>query len=78
MSRQVVLTQAEAASSRCSFEPGVLENFTLASAFNKMIETEQNADLPIPFEDYQELVKLLEVMDSDEILYFMPYNFKIN
>ena len=41
MSRQVVLTQAEAASSRCSFEPGVLENFTFASAFNKMIETEQ-------------------------------------
>ena len=43
-----------------------------------MIEAEQNADLPIPFEDYQELVKLLEVLDSDEILYFMPYNFKIN
>ena len=41
MSRQVVLTQAEAASSRCSFEPGVLENFILASAFNKIIETEQ-------------------------------------
>ena len=43
-----------------------------------MIEAEQNADLPIPFEDYQELVKLLEVLDSDEILYFMPYNFKLN
>ena len=41
MSRHVVLTQAEAASSLCSFEPGVLENFTFASAFNKMIETEQ-------------------------------------
>ena len=41
MSRQVVLTQTEAASSRCSFEPGVLENFILARAFNKIIETEQ-------------------------------------
>ena len=41
MSRQVVLTQAEAASSRCSFEPGVLENFILAKAFNKIIDTEQ-------------------------------------
>ena len=41
MSRQVVLPQAEAASSRCSFEPGVLENFILAKAFNKIIETEQ-------------------------------------
>ena len=41
MSRHVVLTQAEAASSLNSFQPGVLENFTFASAFNKMIETEQ-------------------------------------
>ena len=41
MSRQVVLTQTEAASSRCSFDPGVLENFILANAFNKIIETEQ-------------------------------------
>ena len=42
MSRHAVLTQAEAASSLNSFEPGVLENFTFASsAFNKMIETEQ-------------------------------------
>ena len=41
MSRQVVLTQVEAASSRCSFVPGVLEYFILAKAFNKIIETEQ-------------------------------------
>ena len=37
----MVLTQAEAASSRCSLEPGVLENFILAKAFNKIIDTEQ-------------------------------------
>ena len=41
MSRQVVLTQAEAARSRCSFEPGVLENFILAKAFNRITDTEQ-------------------------------------
>ena len=41
MSRHVVLTQFEAASSLISFEPGVFENFTFESAINKMIETEQ-------------------------------------
>ena len=41
MSRHVVLTQFEAASSLISFEPGVFENFSFESAINKMIETEQ-------------------------------------
>ena len=41
MSRHVVFTQAEAVSSLNSFELGVLENFTFASACNKMMETEQ-------------------------------------
>ena len=41
MSRHVVLTQFEAASSLISFEPGVFENFTFESAINKMIKTEQ-------------------------------------
>ena len=41
MSRHVVLIQFEAASSLDSFEPGVFENFTFASAFKKMIATEQ-------------------------------------
>ena len=42
MSLHVVLTQFEAASSLDSFDPGVVFlNFTFASSFNKMMETEQ-------------------------------------
>ncbi len=41
MSRHVFLTQFEAASSLDSFDPGVFLNFTFASSFNKMMETEQ-------------------------------------
>ena len=41
MSLHVVLTQFEAASSLDSFDPGVFLNFTFASFFNKMMETEQ-------------------------------------
>jgi hypothetical protein len=41
MSQHVFLTQFEAASSLDSFGPGVFLNFTFASSFNKMMETEQ-------------------------------------
>ena len=41
MSRHMFLTQFEAASSLDSVDPGVFLNFTFASSFNKMMETEQ-------------------------------------
>ena len=41
MSRHMFLTQFEAASSLNSFDLGVFLNFTFASSFNKMMETEQ-------------------------------------
>ena len=41
MSRHVFLTQFETASSLDSVDPGVFLNFTFASSFNKMMETEQ-------------------------------------
>ena len=41
MPRHVFLTEFEAASSLDSVDPGVFLNFTFASSFNKMMETEQ-------------------------------------
>ena len=61
MSRHVVLTQFEAASSLISFEPGVFENFSFESAINKMIETEQKlwSAKGTIFESVNVLVELL-------------------
>ena len=43
-----------------------------------MIEAEKNSNFPYPFEEYNELLNIIDIMNSDEILYYMPYKIDIN
>jgi len=43
-----------------------------------MGESEQATQFSYPFEDYNEYLQMIEIINSDEILYYMPYNIEIN